>query len=128
MRLVSFVHYTRAVVLNFLPTMASTEKADVIAMTHGDAPGSDTSSSPASGIGDKHHTSPPRHDLDQAYWYMQHTENATEASPQELSRLRRKIDWWIVPIMFCCYTMQFIDKVSLNVCIHSPLLRNRIVD
>ncbi|KAI4113473.1 MAG: hypothetical protein LQ345_005559 [Seirophora villosa] len=94
--------------------MASTEKADVIAMTHGDAPGSDTSSSPASGIGDKHHISPPRHDLDQAYWYMQHTENATEASPQELSRLRRKIDWWIVPIMFCCYTMQFIDKVSLN--------------
>jgi hypothetical protein len=33
--------------------------------------------------------------------------------------LRRKIDWHIVPVMFCCYTMQFLDKVILNVCIFS---------
>lgn len=38
--------------------------------------------------------------------------HATEA---ELRSLRRKIDWHIVPIMFCCYTMQFLDKVILNV-------------
>lgn len=31
-----------------------------------------------------------------------------------LSSLRRKIDWHIVPLMFCCYTMQFLDKVILN--------------
>ncbi len=56
-------------------------------------------------------------DLDQAYWYVHESstgQNAAAASPQELRRLRRKIDWWIVPIMFCCYTMQFIDKVILN--------------
>ncbi|PWW80903.1 MFS general substrate transporter [Tuber magnatum] len=29
-------------------------------------------------------------------------------------RLVRKIDWRIVPIMFACYIMQFIDKVLIN--------------
>lgn len=38
-----------------------------------------------------------------------------EASPIDLQIVRRKIDWRIVPIMFLCYTMQFIDKVLLNV-------------
>ena len=56
-------------------------------------------------------------DLDQAYWYMQEagSHKDGEAAPHELKTLRKKIDWRIVPIMFCCYTMQFIDKVSLNV-------------
>lgn len=54
-------------------------------------------------------------DLDKAYWYVQEHDTA-QWSALELKALRRKIDWWIVPIMFCCYTMQFIDKVLLNVC------------
>jgi hypothetical protein len=56
-------------------------------------------------------------DLDQAYWYVQEpgSHKEDQASAIELKALRRKVDWWIVPIMFCCYTMQFIDKVSLNV-------------
>lgn len=33
-------------------------------------------------------------------------------------QLLRKIDWRIIPIMFACYTMQFLDKVLINV---SPL-------
>lgn len=33
----------------------------------------------------------------------------------DINALRRKIDWHIVPLMFCCYTMQFLDKVILNV-------------
>jgi hypothetical protein len=37
------------------------------------------------------------------------------ASQAELKGLRRKIDLHIVPMMFCCYTMQFLDKVILNV-------------
>ena len=41
--------------------------------------------------------------------------DGVEATPDELRALRRKIDWHIVPIMFCCYTMQFLDKVILNV-------------
>jgi hypothetical protein len=56
-------------------------------------------------------------DIDEAYLYMQDAKrhDDVEMSPGEIKRLRRKIDWWIVPIMLCCYTMQFIDKVSLNV-------------
>ena len=38
-----------------------------------------------------------------------------QATESELRKLRRKIDWHIVPMMFCCYTMQFLDKVILNV-------------
>lgn len=43
--------------------------------------------------------------------------SVTEAnsSAVDLPAVRSKIDWRIVPIMFCCYTMQFVDKVLLNV-------------
>jgi hypothetical protein len=33
----------------------------------------------------------------------------------DISALRHKVDWHIVPIMFLCYLMNFIDKVALNV-------------
>ena len=56
----------------------------------------------------------PRQDLDQAYYYLQKTGASVEIDVS-LRSLRRKIDWRIVPIMFCAYTMQFIDKVLLNV-------------
>ena len=59
--------------------------------------------------------------IDQAYSYMQHAKGSgivEKSSPTEIKRLRRKIDRWLVPVMFCCYTMQFIDKVSLNVGAH----------
>lgn len=56
-------------------------------------------------------------DPDQAYNFLTSVNASSDAAAQiDLKRLRRKIDWWIVPIMFCCYTMQFIDKVLLNVC------------
>ena len=57
-------------------------------------------------------------DLDRAFWYVQESSVGNDAYPSsssDLKALRRKIDWHIVPIMFCCYTMQFIDKVLLNV-------------
>lgn len=66
----------------------------------------------------KGQATPYASDLDQAYWYVHESsagqDAAATASPHDLRRLRMKIDWWIVPIMFCCYTMQFIDKVLLN--------------
>lgn len=52
-------------------------------------------------------------DLDKAYLYLNHQSEAGETV--DLKALRRKIDWWIVPIMFACYTLQFIDKVVINV-------------
>lgn len=100
--------------------MDSQSKSDPITDVKGDSSSRDTSSSHA------HHPVAEKgygtHDqnLDQAYWYVQSSNTAVEATPAELRRLRRKIDWWIVPIMFACYTMQFIDKVSLNVRISSP--------
>lgn len=39
--------------------------------------------------------------------------------PVNIDKLRHKIDWRIVPLMFCCYTMQFLDKVILNVSHHT---------
>ena len=57
-------------------------------------------------------------DLDQAFWYVQKSSVGNDTYPTsgtDLKALRHKIDWHIVPIMFCCYTMQFIDKVLLNV-------------
>lgn len=81
----------------------------------------DPASSPdgsLSGANGKGLTAPYTQNLDQAYWYVHESatghDAAAAASPHELRRLRMKIDWWIVPIMFCCYTMQFIDKVLLN--------------
>lgn len=57
-------------------------------------------------------------DLDRAFWYVQESSVGNDAYPipaSDSKALRRKIDWHIIPIMFCCYTMQFIDKVLLNV-------------
>ncbi len=57
-------------------------------------------------------------DLDRAFWFVQRSSIGNDAYPtsaSDLKALRREIDWHIVPIMFCCYTMQFIDKVLLNV-------------
>jgi len=61
--------------------------------------------------------SPAANDFDEAYAYLKHTSGAAKdnANIISLKALRRKVDWRIVPIMFCCYTMQFVDKVLLNV-------------
>ena len=67
------------------------------------------------------HSSSPDHttrNLDQAFWYVEKSSAGNDVCPSsasDLKALRRRIDWHIVPIMFCCYTMQFIDKVLLNV-------------
>lgn len=87
----------------------------IISDTQADPTSSPDGSLSANG---KAHNAPYAQDLDQAYWYVHDASTGHDAavasSPQELRRLRMKIDWWIVPIMFCCYTMQFIDKVLLN--------------
>jgi hypothetical protein len=36
-----------------------------------------------------------------------------------LRALRRKIDRRLMPYMFCCYVLQFLDKVMLNVSLTS---------
>ena len=57
-------------------------------------------------------------DLDQAYLFLTSVnDSVSEVGAINQGRLLAKIDWRIVPIMFLCYTVSFIDKVSLNVCV-----------
>lgn len=54
--------------------------------------------------------------VDQAWEFLNHHRDAaTEYAPVDIAALRRRIDYRVVPLMFCCYTMQFLDKVILNV-------------
>ena len=74
-----------------------------------------------------HVTNQTARDLDQAFWYVQESSIGDDgylSSASDMKALRRKIDWHIVPIMFCCYTMQFIDKVLLNV--SRPIIRSPV--
>jgi hypothetical protein len=60
--------------------------------------------------------------VDAAWTFLNANQNTTaDTATIDLSALRRKIDWQVVPLMFCCYTMQFLDKVILNVSITTPL-------
>ncbi|KAG5659578.1 hypothetical protein KAF25_002137 [Fusarium avenaceum] len=54
-------------------------------------------------------------DVDAAWKFLDQNRDAAGASEAvDIDKMRRKIDWHIVPLMFCCYTMQFLDKVILN--------------
>jgi len=52
---------------------------------------------------------------DEAYDFLKHHEATSHSERTDTKRLRRKIDWHIVPLMFLCYAMSFLDKVLLNV-------------
>lgn len=52
---------------------------------------------------------------DEAFKYLE-THSDQDVDGVNLTALRRKIDKRIIPFMFCCYTLQFLDKVMLNVC------------
>lgn len=55
-------------------------------------------------------------DLDRVYQFILNSSVFDDgSSPIELQAIRQKIDWRILPILILCYTMQFIDKVLLNV-------------
>jgi len=41
-----------------------------------------------------------------------------EMANVDLKALRRKLDRRLMPYMFCCYGLQFLDKVMLNVSVH----------
>lgn len=61
------------------------------------------------------HDAPGHNDksLDQAYWLVEETRDvADESATVDLKNLR---DWRLMPMMFCCSTIQFIDKTTLNV-------------
>jgi hypothetical protein len=59
----------------------------------------------------------PSEKQDEALRYLdKHNGISTaEVDAVDLKALRTKIDWHIVPLMFLCYFLQFIDKVIINV-------------
>ncbi|KEY72298.1 hypothetical protein S7711_00986 [Stachybotrys chartarum IBT 7711] len=71
--------------------------------------GHETASNATSGI---ERASANDSDVDAAWQFLNKHRNA--ASDVNIDALRRKIDWRIVPLMFFCYTLQFLDKVILN--------------
>lgn len=58
---------------------------------------------------------PPTDQVDDAVAYLKDHQNEALGSQVDLSALRRKIDRRLMPYMFCCYVLQFLDKVMLNV-------------
>jgi len=55
-------------------------------------------------------------DADKAYDFLSSIKQSAQAADEiDLKRLRRRIDWHIMPCFFLCYTMSFLDKVILNV-------------
>lgn len=58
---------------------------------------------------------PPADQVDDAALYLKDHQNEALDSQVDLSALRRKIDRRLMPYMFCCYVLQFLDKVMLNV-------------
>lgn len=54
---------------------------------------------------------------DGALLFLRHNAEAlpTSSSEQELQRVRRKVDYRIIPLLFLIYFLNFIDKILLNV-------------
>jgi hypothetical protein len=62
--------------------------------------------------------SPPQ-SIDLAYQFLkQHSQVADAPNEERIKALLWRVDLRIVPIMFACYTMQFLDKVLINVSRH----------
>ena len=59
------------------------------------------------------------HDADAALDYLAHSA-AAAMSPEQEKKLLRKIDWMIVPLMWCVYNLQFLDKTLINYAAVSP--------
>jgi len=55
-------------------------------------------------------------DADQAFTFLSNIKQSDQVvADVDLKRLRRRIDWHLMPLFFLCYTVSFLDKVILNV-------------
>ncbi|KAE8153036.1 putative allantoate permease [Aspergillus avenaceus] len=52
--------------------------------------------------------------LDEAFEYLEKHADAQDVDESALAKIRHKVDWHILPLLFCCYFLQFIDKVMYN--------------
>lgn len=58
---------------------------------------------------------------DSLNFLQQQNIQGNDDNPIDEKALVRRIDYRIVPLMFCCYLVGFLDKVLINVSIRSPL-------
>lgn len=55
-------------------------------------------------------------DTDQAYEFLSSVRvSTTQVSAVDLASLRRRVDYRLIPFMWLCYTMCWLDKAILNV-------------
>ncbi|KAF7596975.1 hypothetical protein BBP40_011341 [Aspergillus hancockii] len=52
--------------------------------------------------------------LDEAWEYLERHGETQTTGLSDLAKIRHKVDWHILPLLFCCYFLQFIDKVMYN--------------
>lgn len=51
---------------------------------------------------------------DAALRFLRHEGEAPPMTADDEKKLRRKIDWMIMPLMWCCYCLQYLDKTLIN--------------
>lgn len=51
---------------------------------------------------------------DAALDFLRHEGAVRDMTPEDEKRLRRKIDWMVMPLMWCCYCLQYLDKTLIN--------------
>lgn len=54
-------------------------------------------------------------DPDKAFAHVASLNQSHVDGNVDLKAVRRKIDWRIVPVMAACFSLQFLDKVLINV-------------
>lgn len=52
----------------------------------------------------------PSHDGDEALRFLKNQHDVGELTAEEEKKLVRKIDWMIMPLMWSCYCLQYLDK------------------
>lgn len=52
----------------------------------------------------------PTQNGDEALQFLKSQHDVGELTPEEEKRLLRKIDWMIMPLMWSCYCLQYLDK------------------
>ncbi|KAF7451346.1 hypothetical protein A1F99_031230 [Pyrenophora tritici-repentis] len=56
----------------------------------------------------------PTSNGDEALNFLKNAHDVGELTPEGERRLLRKIDWMIMPLMWCCYCLQYLDKTLVN--------------
>jgi hypothetical protein len=52
----------------------------------------------------------PAKNGDEALRFLKNAHDVGELTPEGEKKLLRKIDWMIMPLMWCCYCLQYLDK------------------